>query len=88
VLVSRLGSAVPTTGAAYTLRVIGAVVIGGTFLFGGRGNVLGVLLGATLLGIISNALNALDIAYFYQNIILGIVIIGAAIASTLGESKR
>jgi ribose/xylose/arabinose/galactoside ABC-type transport system permease subunit len=88
VLVSRLGSAVPATGAGYELRAIAAVVIGGASLFGGRGSVLGCLLGTILMGIVSNALNALNVSYFYQGLILGVIIIGAAVVSTLGESKR
>ena len=88
VLVSRLGSAVPATGSGYELRAIAAVVIGGASLFGGRGSVLGCLLGTLLMGIISNALNALNVSYFYQGLILGVVIIGAAVVSTWGESKR
>jgi ribose transport system permease protein len=88
VLVSRLGSAVPATGSGYELRAIAAVVIGGASLFGGRGSVAGCLLGTLLMGIISNALNALNVSYFYQGLILGVVIIGAAVVSTWGESKR
>lgn len=88
VLVSRLGSAVPATGAGYELRSIAAVVIGGASLFGGRGTVPGCLLGAVLMGIVSNSLNALKISYFYQGLILGVIIIGAAVASTIGESRR
>ena len=88
VLVSRLGSAVPATGSGYELRSIAAVVIGGASLFGGRGTVPGCILGTVLMGIVSNSLNALKISYFYQGLILGVIIIGAAVASTLGEAKR
>jgi ribose/xylose/arabinose/galactoside ABC-type transport system permease subunit len=88
VLVSRLGSAVPATGSGYELRVIAAVVIGGASLFGGRGSVLGCLLGTVLMGIVSNALNVLNVSYFYQGLILGIIIINAAVVSTIGESRR
>jgi ribose/xylose/arabinose/galactoside ABC-type transport system permease subunit len=41
-----------------------------------------------LMGIVSNALNALNVSYFYQGLILGIIIISAAVVSTLGESRR
>ena len=87
VLISRLGSAVPATGSGYELRSIAAVVIGGTSLFGGRGNVLGCFLGITLMGVISNALNILNVSYFYQGTILGLVIIIAAVISTIFERK-
>ncbi len=88
VLLSRLGSAVPVTGAGYELRTIAAVVIGGASLFGGRGSIFGCFLGITLMGIISNALNMLKVSYFYQGTILGIIIIFAAIISTSFESKK
>ena len=88
VLLSRLGSAVPATGSGYELRTIAAVVIGGTSLFGGSGGVLGCFLGITLMGIISNALNMLNVSYFYQGTILGIIIIFAAVISTIFENKR
>ena len=87
VLVSRFGSAVPATGEGYELRAIAAVVIGGASLFGGRGSVIGCILGTILMGIISNALNALNVSYFYQGLILGVVIIGASIVSTWGGKK-
>lgn len=88
VLVSRLGSAVPTTGSGYELRTIAAVVVGGTSLFGGRGNVFGCLMGVTLLGVVSNVLNVLNVSYFFQGTILGTIIIGAAIISTFGIARK
>jgi ribose transport system permease protein len=87
VFVSRLGSAVPLTGGGYELRAIAVVVIGGASLFGGKGSILGCILGAILLSIISNALNTLHVSYFYQGIVLGAIIIVSAVISTSGEKS-
>ncbi|HQK84392.1 MAG TPA: ABC transporter permease, partial [Atribacter sp.] len=61
VLSSILDSALPTMGTGYELRSVAAAVIGGTPLFGGRGNVFGTLGGVFLLGLVSNSINLLGI---------------------------
>jgi ribose transport system permease protein len=88
VLLSRLGSANPVMGNGYELQAIAAAVIGGTTLDGGRGSVVGCFLGVLLLGIISNSLNILGVSPFYQNIVLGAIIVFAVIMSNLGRRKR
>jgi ribose transport system permease protein len=88
VLLSRLGSANPVMGNGYELQSIAAAVIGGTALDGGRGSVVGCFLGVLLLGIISNSLNILGVSPFYQNIVLGVIIVFAVVMSNLGRGKR
>jgi ribose transport system permease protein len=88
VLLSRLGSANPVMGNGYELQSIAAAVIGGTALDGGRGSVVGCFLGVLLLGIISNSLNILGVSPFYQNIVLGVIIVLAVVMSNLGRGKR
>jgi ribose transport system permease protein len=88
VLLSRLGSANPVMGNGYELQSIAAAVIGGTTLEGGRGSVVGCFLGVLLLGIISNSLNILGVSPFYQNIVLGAIIVIAVVMSNLGRGKR
>jgi ribose/xylose/arabinose/galactoside ABC-type transport system permease subunit len=88
VLLSRLGSANPVMGNGYELQSIAAAVIGGTTLDGGRGSVVGCFLGVLLLGIISNSLNILGVSPFYQNIVLGAIIVIAVVMSNLGRGKR
>ena len=88
VLLSRLGSANPVMGNGYELQSIAAAVIGGTTLDGGRGSVIGCFLGVLLLGIISNSLNILGVSPFYQNIVLGVIIVFAVVMSNLGRGKR
>ncbi len=79
VLASRISSAIPTMGAGYELQSIGAVVIGGTPLTGGRGSVWGTLTGVLLLGIIANGLNLLHVDASWQYIVTGSIIVLAVI---------
>jgi ribose transport system permease protein len=74
-LISRIGSALPSTGAGLELRAIGAVVIGGVPITGGRGGVVGTFFGVLLLGVISNMLNMLRINPFLQEIAFGGLIV-------------
>jgi ribose transport system permease protein len=85
VLSSRISSAIPTMGAGFELNSIAAVVIGGTPLVGGRGNVWGTLTGVLLLGIISNGLNLLHVEGSWQYVVTGAIII---IAVIMHESRR
>jgi ribose transport system permease protein len=70
----RLYSGNPTAGQGTELDVIAAVVIGGTSLFGGVGSIGGTLLGAFIVGIISNGLTILNVPFYYQLIAKGLVI--------------
>jgi ribose/xylose/arabinose/galactoside ABC-type transport system permease subunit len=79
VLASRISSAIPTMGADYTLQAIGAVVIGGIPLTGGRGNVWGTLTGVLLLGVIANGLNLLHFDASIQYMLTGLIIVVAVI---------
>ena len=88
VLLSRLGSANPVMGQGYELQSIAAAVIGGVTLDGGKGSVVGCFLGVLLLGIISNALNILGVSPFYQNMVLGSIIVIAVVVSNIGRKKR
>jgi ribose/xylose/arabinose/galactoside ABC-type transport system permease subunit len=79
VLSSRISSALPTMGDVYTLQAIGAVVIGGVPLTGGRGSVWGTFTGVLLLGVIANGLNLLHLDYSLQYMLTGLIIIVAVI---------
>ena len=74
--VPRLGSASPTTGLLWELEAIAAVIVGGTALKGGEGRILGTVIGAVLLSVISNILNLTSIISVYLNAaVQGVVII-------------
>ncbi|MES2935467.1 MAG: ABC transporter permease [Pseudomonadota bacterium] len=77
--VPRLGSASPTTGLLWELEAIAAVVVGGTALKGGEGRIIGTVIGAILLSVISNILNLTSIISVYLNAaVQGVVIIAVA----------
>lgn len=76
---ARLASGSPQTGLGIELTVIAAVVIGGTSLFGGRGNVLGTVLGAVLITMVTNAINLLGVPTAWDRVLLGVVIVIAAL---------
>ncbi len=82
-LLSRVGAALPSTGEGIELTAIGAVVIGGVPVTGGRGNVFGTFLGVLLMGLISNSLNMLRVDPYYQEIAFGVLILLAIGISSL-----
>jgi ribose transport system permease protein len=77
ILAARLGTAQPSGGKGLELTAIAAVIIGGTSLLGGRGAVVGTVIGALLLGTIDNGLNLLDVSPFLQDVVKGAVILFA-----------
>lgn len=79
-LTSRIGSAEPTAGPPYLLTAIAATVLGGVSLFGGRGTILGPVIGALILTALLNLMTILGIGVLYQPIVIGVVVIGFAIA--------
>ncbi|BAS27775.1 ABC transporter permease [Limnochorda pilosa] len=95
VLTARLVSAQPTAGVAYELNAIAAVILGGTSLQGGRGTILGTLVGALIMGVLDNGLNLMNVSPFYQEVAKGLVILTAVLldwalhrAGSLGLRSR
>ncbi|MBI5388689.1 MAG: ABC transporter permease [Verrucomicrobia bacterium] len=86
VLASRITTGQPNAGVAYELDAIAAVVIGGTSLSGGVGGVGGTLLGALLMGVINNGLDLLNVSSYYQQIVKGVIIVGAVWLDRRGRS--
>ena len=79
IITSRLDSAQPTAGTSYEMDAIASVVLGGTSLSGGRGRLVGTLIGALIIGTLNNGMNLLGISSFYQQVVKGIVIIIAVL---------
>ncbi len=80
ILTSRLNSAQPTAGTSYELDAIAAVVLGGTSLSGGRGWIVGTLIGALIIGTLNNGLNLLGVSSFFQLVVKGLVILFEVLA--------
>jgi ribose transport system permease protein len=79
ILVSRLGSAQPQAGIGYELDAIAAVVLGGASFSGGKGSIIGTLLGILIIGVLQNGMSILDVPSFIQQILIGAIIIVAVI---------
>jgi ribose transport system permease protein len=77
IVTARLDSAQPNAGLGYELDSIAAVVIGGASLSGGRGSVLGTVLGCLIIGVLNNGLFLLDVSPFWQQVAKGFVILAA-----------
>jgi len=75
ILMGRLASASPNVGVEYNLDSITAVVIGGTSLFGGRGIVLGTLVGALIVGVFRNGLQLAGVEVVWQGFAIGILVL-------------
>jgi len=87
-LTSRLQSANALLGLGYELNAIAAVVIGGTSLMGGQGSVLGTLLGVLIYGMIQNCLNLFGVDPFWQEVVIGAVIIAVVLLDYQLQRKR
>jgi ribose transport system permease protein len=85
ILTSRLDAADPKAGLGYELDSIAAVVIGGTSLSGGRGSILGTVLGCLIIGVLNNGLVLLEVSPFWQQVIKGVVILAAVAVDKLGS---
>jgi ribose transport system permease protein len=79
ILASQLRSGAPTYGQVYEMYVIAAVVVGGTSLSGGKGKVLGTLIGAFIIAVIQNGMNLTGVESYTQRVVLGAVILGAVV---------
>lgn len=75
ILASRLISAQPTEGAGYELDAVAAVVIGGASLSGGKGNVIGTIIGAFIMSTLRNGLNMMNVSGFWQQFVVGMVLL-------------
>ena len=85
---ARLDSAQPNAGTGYELDAIAAVVIGGASLSGGRGSIIGTVIGALIIGVLNNGLVLLDVSPFWQQVIKGLVILLAVIIDRFSSRKN
>jgi inositol transport system permease protein len=87
-LASRINTGQPNAGAGFELDAIAAVVIGGTSTTGGRGSMTGTLIGVLLIGVINNGLDLLNVTSYYQQVVMGIIIIGAVVLDSLNQKSN
>ncbi len=87
ILASRLSSGQPTAGQGFELDAIAAVVLGGTSFNGGIGKISGTIIGALIIGVLSNGLNLMHVPFYYQLIIKGAVIIGAVYIDSIKKNN-
>lgn len=87
VFLARLNSAEGDMGEALTLQAVGAVLIGGTSLFGGTGTLAGTLVGALVLTVVLNGMNLLAISANWQPLITGVIVIASVAADALSRRR-
>lgn len=87
ILVGRLGAADPTLGNLWEMNAIAAAAIGGASLMGGKGSVIGTIMGAIILGTLINGFTLLNIQSFYQLLATGVIIIVAMLADRATRGK-
>jgi ribose transport system permease protein len=88
ILTSRLNSGQPLIGQGYELDAVASVVLGGCSLFGGTGNLIGTFFGAAIIGILTNGLTLMNLSFYYQLAVKGIVIIIAVWIAKERRKKR
>ena len=91
IFIGRTGAIQPSAGVGYEMDAIGAVVLGGVSFLGGKGSVVGTLLGAILMGLLMNGMTLLKISADFQGLITGVIIILALLldtARTLYKERR
>lgn len=86
-MASRLNSAQPSLGMGYELEAIAAVVIGGTSLNGGKGTIIGTVIGALIMSVLTNGLRILSVPQEWQTVVVGFVILLAVYADIMRRRK-
>jgi ribose transport system permease protein len=91
IFMARVNAGDPTAGINYELTAITAAIIGGTSLFGGKGSILGTMVGALIMGVLQNGLTLLAVQSFWQQVAIGVVLILAVYIDQLqagGKEKK
>ncbi len=87
IVAARLNSSTPKAGGGFELDVIAAVFIGGASMSGGVGKILGVVVGALIMGVMNNGMSILGIGIDYQQVIKGLVLLAAVIFDVYNKNK-
>lgn len=86
-LTARITTGQPNAGAGFELDAIAAAIIGGTSTTGGVGTMTGTLIGVLLIGVINNGLDLLNVTSYYQQVVMGAIIIGAVLLDSWNQKK-
>jgi ribose/xylose/arabinose/galactoside ABC-type transport system permease subunit len=88
ILISRVGSALATTGDSYALDALASVIVGGVAITGGKGTAMNIFLGVVLIGLIGNALIIMNVNPYIRDVVIGLIIIAAVtISQYTGERE-
>lgn len=87
-ITARFGSASVTVGTGTELRVLTAAILGGASLSGGQGSVLGAFLGAAFMGVLADSLNLLGVGSYWQDLVTGVILIGAVVLDVVTARSR
>ena len=87
ILSSRTNSATPNAALGYELDAIAACVIGGSSLSGGRGIIIGTVVGALIIGVVNNGLDLLNVSSYLQQVIKGVIIITSVLIDKMSSSR-
>ena len=88
ILISRVGSALATTGDSYALDALASVIVGGVSIAGGKGTALNVFLGVMLIGLISNSLIIMNVNPYVRDVVIGLIIISAVTVSQMTGERE
>lgn len=87
-MASRLSSAQPGQGMGYELEAIAAVIIGGTSLQGGKGSIIGTVIGALIMSLLTNGLQIMSIPQGWQKVVVGVVILIAVFVDMVRRKRQ
>ncbi len=87
-LTSRITTGQPNAGASFELDAIAAAVIGGSSTSGGVGSIQGTLFGVILIGVLNNGLDLLNVSSYYQQVVMGVIIIGAVLLDSWNQKIK
>ena len=88
VFAARIDSITANGGTGYETKALTAAIIGGVTFEGGRGTILGAFLGCLLMGVISNAMNILQVPSYTQTIVTGVIIVSAVVLSNIDKFRQ
>ena len=88
IMVGRINTGQPIAGQGWEIDAIAAAIVGGTALTGGQGTIIGTLIGATLIGVMSNAMVLLRVSMYFQQVFTGLVLIGVVAIDTIKNKKQ